>query len=194
MLPGNRVIAEQNGWGIKTVEVPEPAKLRMFLYSLLWRGAATSLREFQEVVLSNGDLERLRLALVTGELPTIDFYPASLIQISTRGDIHNHSPIAQTKTTPAIGSEPERKIPIFRFYLDGLIVHFHRQSKDDGYAESLGPLIVGNEKRVTISTVTYEKSFQRENLIQCAMDDFQRSQQLENLFPARLPIDRQRPQ
>ncbi len=174
MLPGNKVIADQAGWGIKSANVPDPSRFRMFLYSLLWRSAATSLREFREIVIPDADLEKLRLALMTGELPSISFYPASLIQLSTIGDIHNHSPISQVKTTPAIGSEPERRIPIFRFYFDGLIIHFHRQSKDDGHAESLGPLIVGNEARVTITTVTYEKSFQRENLMVSAIDHLER--------------------
>lgn len=164
VLQGNRVILEETGWGIRSVDVDEPEKFRLFIYSLLWRAAASSMLEFSEISMPANDLERLRVVLLKNELPPIDFYPASLTQLSTLGIKHNLSPIAQVKTTPAIGSEPERQIPIFRLYFDGLIVHIHRHANDDGYTQSLGPQIVGNEKVVTVSTISYEKSFQLENL------------------------------
>ena len=94
----------------------------------------------------------------------LSFYPAVLTQLSTFGVIHNHTPLAKTKVVPALADEPERRIPIFRFYFDGLIAHVHNQASDEGYTESLDSLIAGQSERLTISTVTYERSFQHENI------------------------------
>ena len=152
-------------WGVRKIEATDPAMLRRFLHSVLWRAAASDMEEFREVTLSKEHLERLR-KVVTGEADEgIDFFPATVTQMSTMGIIHNLSPIAQTKTVPAIADNPERLISIFRFYFDGCIVHFHRHADDGGYTKSLGPLIVGAEKELTVSSVTFEKSFQLENLM-----------------------------
>jgi hypothetical protein len=55
-------------------------------------------------------------------------------------------------------------IPIFRFYFDGLIVHFHRHAEDDGYTKSLGQVMVGHDRKLSVATVPYDQSFQHENL------------------------------
>jgi hypothetical protein len=116
------------------------------------------------------DLETLRLALLNQIPPPIDFYPASLTQLSTLGVQQNLTPIAQSKPIPSLDDEPARIVPIFRFYFDGLIIHFHRQTSDDGHTQSLGPLVVGSEQAVVVSTVPYEVSFQHENLQNSILD------------------------
>ncbi len=154
-----------DGWGFRKVDVPDPKKLRLFFLSLLWRAAATEMFEFSEVTLPADHLERLRLVIL-GEAEEADsFYPATLTQLSTMGIIHNHAAIAQSKTIPVVGDEPSRVLPILRFYFDGLIVHFHRQAEDDGYTKELGSHVVGQENELVLSTVTFEQSFQFENLI-----------------------------
>lgn len=85
-------------WGVRKVYVDDPCKLRLFFSSILWRAAASDLSEFSDVNISYSDLERLRVMIVSGELEDISFYPTTLIQISTLGLIHNHSPILQSKT------------------------------------------------------------------------------------------------
>ncbi|WP_333717980.1 hypothetical protein [Agrobacterium tumefaciens] len=150
-------------YGVRSVEVAEPDRLRLFMISLLWRAAATRLQEFKDINVLDKDLETMRVALVNNTLPPIDFYPASLSQLRTIGIKHNQSPTSGTKTVPDLGKEEPKDVPIFRFYFDGLIIHFHRTPSDPD-AQALGPLIVGNEKSLTISTVDYEASLQRENL------------------------------
>ncbi len=157
-LPGN------SGWGIRECRVQETTKLRLFLYSLLWRAAATELPEFNEIVLPADDLETLRVAVFEGRLPPIDFYPASFTQLSTLGLIHNQSPLAMTKDIPSIDQYAGQSLPIFRFYFDGLITHFHRHASDNGDTKALGKLIAGQENELVVSTVTYEESFQRKNI------------------------------
>jgi hypothetical protein len=59
---------------------------------------------------------------------------------------------------------PAHNVAIFRFYFDGLIAHFHRPGEGQATVAELGPLIVGSGPELVISTVTYEQSFQHENL------------------------------
>ena len=139
-------------------------RLRLFFLTLLWRAAATTLPEFSEVELPSGDLEHLRQMICLGNVEPISFYPAQLTQLSTIGVIHNHAPIAQIKKIPSLDSTPPRDMPIFRFYFDGLIVHIHRHSSDDGYTADIGNFIVGAEETLLINTQTYEKSYQQLNL------------------------------
>ena len=151
-------------WGIRQIEGLDPRRLRLFLLSLLWRAAASDLHEFSEIVLSAEELEQLRSMIVTGSPDPLSFYPVQLIQLSTLGPIHNLAPLAQTKVLPGFGDQPERTVPIYRSYLDGLIAHMHRPSPNDFHPDGLGPLNVGGESRLTVSTVTYEESFQHVNL------------------------------
>ena len=95
--------------------------------------------------------------------PDLSFYPVTLIQLSTRGEIHNTAPIFVTKPVPVVGDLPSRKIPMFRFYFDGLIAHIHRQNADE-HAHELGELVVGAGAEAKVVTVPYEKSFEKENL------------------------------
>jgi hypothetical protein len=147
--------------GLRKVEGIDPKELRLFFLSLLWRAAATDLPEFAEVHLPQADLERLRLMILARETEPISFYPAHLTQLSTIGDIHNFTPIADS-----IGIEDgATTIPTFRFYFDGLITHIHRHASDGGYTSSLGSLVVGAAETLVLLTVTYEDSFQLYNLI-----------------------------
>jgi hypothetical protein len=147
--------------GIREIRGINPGRLRLFFLSLLWRAAATTLPEFAAVGLPPDDLEQLRLMLLSKEPGEPDFYPTQLIQLYTLGEIHNHTPIAQTKTILADDNEPERQIPIFRFYFDGLIAHFHRHACDDGYTLGQGSITVGHGEELLVTAVPYESSFQR---------------------------------
>ncbi|MGO8086872.1 hypothetical protein AB9E29_07055 [Rhizobium leguminosarum] len=151
-------------FGARVIEVDDPDRFRLFLLSILWRAAATKLEEFNEIDIPANDLELLRVSVLTGKLPSVDFYPASLSQIRTLGMKHNQSPTLEEKFMPSVQGTPERNIPIFRFYFDGLIIHFHKNAVDHE-AKTLGPFVVGNENRITISTFPFENSRQRNDLI-----------------------------
>jgi hypothetical protein len=155
MIPGTR-------YGLREIDGIDSIKLRLFLLSLLWRAAATQRWEFSDVVLPPPDLEQLRLMLIAGDPNPLTFYPCCLVQMSTIGPIHNHTPIADEKVIPAIDGQPEQRIPFFRFFFDGLIVHMHRQS-DDGNTIGLGSLVVGSGSKLVVTTVPYQDSFQWEN-------------------------------
>lgn len=160
----HQTLASETGWGVRKIEGIEPKCLRLFFLSILWRAAASGLPEFKEVKIPFNDLETLRQMIISQNVEPISFYPTTLIQLSTLGQIHNFTPLIQEKTIPGFGEGPDKHIPIFRFYFDGLIAHVHNHANDGGFTESLGELIVGANTTLMVSTVTYEESFQRKNL------------------------------
>ena len=93
------------------------------------------------------------------------FYPITLFQLSTRGLIHNQSPIRDVKIVPNLFGNKRKEIPIYRFYFDGLIAHIHIQNTDDGTISDLGSLIVGAKDELFLPMQAYEHSFQKQNLL-----------------------------
>jgi len=135
----------------------------LFLLSLLWRAAATEREEFSEVSVPAEHLEILRRALVDGTAPDDEFYPAVLTQLSTRGPRHNLVPLAQMMPVPNLPGLGAQRRPIFRFYFDGLVVHFHRSVS--GHLDQLRPMAVGASDKLVVMLISYERSFQHENLL-----------------------------
>ena len=154
------VVVTGTSWGVRQVKCCNTARLLAFFRSLLWRAAASSRPEFAPVRLHPSHQEILRSSLVNGPPPPLAFYPVTLIQLSTLGPFHNLSPLYQVKQQPAVEGVQAQSIPIYRFYFDGLIAHFHIQATDDGYASSLGSLFVGASELIDITTVSSESSFE----------------------------------
>ncbi len=154
-------------WGIGRIEfedLGDSKRIRLFLLSILRRASATTRREFSEIQLPKDDHEKLRKMVMEQNPEPLDFYPASLTQLSTLGVRHDHSPFAFTKQIPPLGGEPGYEKPVFQFFLDGLIVHFSRLSIQRNAALNLGPLCVGGTNSLTASTVKYENSAHAQNL------------------------------
>lgn len=170
-LTAKHTVFDDEGRGFRIINGIESGRMRLFLLSLLWRAAASDIPEMSEVILPESDLEALRLLVFEGDPGPIAFYPAQLIQLSTRGVAHNFTPFAQIKTIPLVDPEIQQiDIPIFRFYFDGLVVHFHRHATDDGHTAKLGNLVVGNTNEITISTIPFKVSFQAENLLRLVVE------------------------
>lgn len=154
-------------WGyriIKSEDSDEFKRLRLFFLSLLWRAAASDRKEFDEIVLPSDHLEILRKMVLDRVSEPLDFYPATLTQLSTLGVRHNQTPITITKNVPSMGGNPGWEEPAFRFFIDGLIIHFSRLSIEENAARDLSPMQVGCANRLTVSTVPYESSSQAKNL------------------------------
>ena len=152
-----------NGYGLRRVTFSDPAKMRLFLLSLLWRSAASDLGEFKEISLSFSDLRRLRNAVRYGHIPPTDFFPACLIQLSAMGKPHNHGPIRQLKKGVKIGNYRSKDLKIFRFYFDGLIIHFHERPQREEL-EGMEWALVGRDGKMALNTVPTSSSWQLENL------------------------------
>lgn len=160
-------------WGIRKIEFNDdevPKRLRLFLLSILWRAAATERHEFSEVVLSSDQLEKLRLMVLNGNPEPLAFYPASFVQLSTLGARHNLSPLRMAKQVPAIGKEPAWEEPIFRIFLDGLIIHFSLLSVEEHLGRDLSSLRVGGANSLTINTVQTKDSAEAKKLTVVKME------------------------
>jgi hypothetical protein len=156
--------------GIRRIVFSDPARMRLFFLSLLWRAVSTERAEFAEINLRSSDARRLRVAVRDGrtDLP-FDFFPVTLTQISTIGISHNHCPISQKIEPVNVEGYTSKSLPIFRFYFDGLAVHIHSTS-DSEVVQGLWPMLVGPPEGTTISTVTWESSWQALNLANSMAD------------------------
>lgn len=151
------------GYGVREINGLDGERLRLFFLSLLWRAAVSKLPEFAEVKLHSSDIRRLRRMLIERDPTPLERFPVCLIQLSTKGPVHNQTPIAQRK--PRDVTKPNgSSIPIYRFYIDGLIAHIHCESSR-AEVEGLGPMLLGVEARTVVTVVPFDKSWQRENLV-----------------------------
>ncbi|MGH6963808.1 MAG: hypothetical protein ACREE0_04960 [Phenylobacterium sp.] len=169
-LKGQVAIDRKSGWGYRLLVHEDWATLRLFLLSLLWRAAVSKMPEFQEVVLPREDLDQIGAILVAGSLGPPELYPATLIQLSTKGPRHNHTPITGVKELAPSGPRLGRSMRFFRFYFDGLIVHFERDVRTAGELNSLGRMVVGSDPTLGVLARPYEGSFQAETLASVMAD------------------------
>ena len=151
-------------WGIRKIADIDANKLRLFFLSVIWRAAASTLPEFEEVELPPEKLELLREMVKRGVATPVDFLPISLTQLSTKGIIHNLGIIRQTKILPGLPGLPAQNVPYFRIYIDGLIAHVAIDGYSVDHVNDLGPFMVGLTDEVIVSTVTFENSFEFENI------------------------------
>ncbi|WP_143534728.1 hypothetical protein [Notoacmeibacter marinus] len=158
-------------WGTRTLKGTDWKYLRLFFLSLLWRAAASNLKEFSEISLSDSDLERLRNMIVDGNPEPLEFFPTTLTQLSTLGVNHNHAPMAEQKIMPSTSLNGTTwKMPIFRFYIDGLIIHFSRLAIEENQNFFPKFLTVGCQDELVVTTLPYKGSFQAQNLMVVQME------------------------
>ena len=128
--------------------------------------------EFSEIDVPAENLEKLKNIILGRETADRTFYPATMVQISTLGVVHNHAPLTDLVTVPQLDGSPTRYHPTFRFYFDGLVLHIHRPPTDVTVDE-LGPSLIAGDGPLLVFTVPYEKSLQRENLEAMALGNSQ---------------------
>lgn len=159
---GTRYTPINHFLGVRKIDGIDTKRLRLFFLSLLWRAAASTRYEFKEISVPQHDLERLRRAILSLEELPLSFYPVQLTQLSTKGTMHNQTPIPAMKYAPNL-DEPEGppyELPTFRFYMDGLIAHVHVSLPAVYGVKKLGDRVVGAEHSLVLSTVTFEDSLQ----------------------------------
>lgn len=162
--------SDLSDYGIRTIAVSEPEMLRRFMLSLLWRASVSQLQEMSEVQLDKDSEEQLTRYLVgDADLP-LKFFPCWLTQHHQIGFPHNQTPIKWTKAIPSINGSLERQIDIYRFYFDGLVLHFHDTSSDDADEFANCTLTVGYDSELLVTCVPWDRSAQLENLKQVAQE------------------------
>ena len=154
-----------NNYGVREFSNLDWKNLRLFALSLLWRACNTTQNGFCEVSIPKNDLEKIRLLLVNRDAGAIHFYPIKFCQLSTKGKIHNQTPFIRKFELPKrCEVTRSRHLNIVRFYFDGLVMHIHL-SKTLRQIKGFDHQILGlDPQSFIVPTVTYEVSFQRENL------------------------------
>ncbi|CAD9219248.1 transposase [Burkholderia cenocepacia] len=168
------LIVPETGWGIRSVKGIDFPRLRLFFLSLLWRAAASDRPEFADVSLPVEHINALRRMIIDGNPTPYCFYPITLSQLSTRGDAHNFTPIKSSWDVNG-GGASDRTQHVFRFYFDGLIVFFHiGEFTEEQLEKWYGKMAVAFSDELVCTAVTYERSFQLENLKMIMLETAQR--------------------
>lgn len=153
----------EDGYGVRSIKGVNHKILRLFVLSLLWRACTSNRIEFKEIKIPKQDLEKIRLMLLNRDENPIHFYPVKFCQISTKGKIHNHSPIITKFELPFKCELTKSKfIKIIRFYFDGLMIHINL-TKTLQQTKGFDKQLLGfDSDNLIVTTVPYEKSKQRE--------------------------------
>jgi hypothetical protein len=161
---------ELHDYGLRKLQVEDPEILRKFFLSLLWRASVSRLPEMGEVKLDVADEERLTSYLRGDSSLPLSFYPCWLTQHHQVGFTHNHTPVKQVKEIPASYGSSSKSVPIYRFYFDGLVAHFHEMGADGLPRIADNELTVGHGDQLYVSCVPWEKSAQLEKLVHIARE------------------------
>ncbi|HAV4459572.1 TPA: hypothetical protein ACIFCT_002740 [Acinetobacter baumannii] len=163
-LPENLMDKISDIHGIRKLEEVDHKTLRLFILSLLWRSCVSQRAGFNEICLPEDELRILKEMLINRDAGQYFYFPITLIQLSTKGKIHNQTPfIDELIVKPIFDEDIEKSYPIIRYYFDGLVVHI-RLTKDEESAKNVGNLFIGNDKDLLLTTVTYDESFQNQNM------------------------------
>lgn len=150
--------------GIRFVEIANAAELIRFAHSITWRASASTLSDLSEATLPLDIQEQLKKYTLGESFTGTSSFPVSMTQLSTVGTIHNQVPMIDRKIIFDPESNRQETQDIVRIYLDGLIFHVHFSGVP--YSQTLNNShFLGSEKSVAISSVTYEASYQYENLL-----------------------------
>jgi hypothetical protein len=93
-------------------------------------------------------------------------YPFTLTQLLEVGFIHNLAPLATTMPSVNVNGQESKPLPVFRFYMDGLIANM--VNDDSGHAE--GMPFNEPERKMLVLTVRTEGSIEIMNLAKHAIE------------------------
>lgn len=138
--------------GIRVVKFSDLLKIKIFFLSLLWRVSASNRKEMEHVSLTEDEIEKLRLIINEKQVELVDYFPITLIQLSTKGPIHNRVPY-----TEFVEFEEEAIIAKqARIYIDGLIIRISINIKNKNLS-----LMDAKDKNSLIICKCYDESLQK---------------------------------
>lgn len=162
-LPDDLLTKMNDSYGIRKLDNVDHQTLRLFFLSLLWRSCASKRVGFNEISLPEDDIANLKQMLINRDAGQYFYFPILLVQLSTKGKIHNHSPLIEDFTVEPYGQGPGLTFKIVRFYFDGLVVHI-RLTKDEEWTRNSGNVFIGRSNELLLTTITYDMSFQKQNM------------------------------
>jgi hypothetical protein len=136
--------------------------LKLFFLSLLWRASFSSRRECRTIRLDILSREKLR-KIINGEVkPGFADFPCVLVLMTTVGPPQVDTPRRDRMAVPQIAPNIRPSEKIFRFFLNGLIVHIGRKASDFRLAENWRWRNVGVSEKLILIGRPYEGSRQME--------------------------------
>lgn len=150
--------------GYRKVKIADASSIIRFALSIAWRASASSLPEMAEVKLETEQEARLKDFILGEPIVGTSPFPVSLTQISTVGTKHNQTPTIDEKQIFAFDESGDQFIKIMRIYLDGLVLHVHLSQIPHEHIAG-NPVFLGSLDHALITSVTYEASYQYENLL-----------------------------
>ncbi|MGX5848317.1 hypothetical protein ACWGTO_14700 [Mesorhizobium sp. PL10] len=155
-----------DGLGTKLLRVKgqNSESLRLFFLSLLWRAVFTEHKGFGEIrldVLSRNKLTKIVRGDIKGDIAD---FPVALLLLTTKGQPQNQTPLRSTIQMRSMFNGAFPDVPIFRFFLDGLVAHVGRKKLDRQLLDNWGPRVLGASDDLMLIGRPYEGSFQEMNL------------------------------
>lgn len=150
--------------GYRKVKIADVSKLIRFALSVAWRASASSLPDMAEAKLGEQEEKRLKEFVLGEPIVGASPFPVSLTQISTVGMTHNQSPGIDERQIFYFEGSNDQFLKIMRIYLDGLILHVHLSQIPKEHVAG-NPLFLGSADHALVTSVTYEASFQYENML-----------------------------
>lgn len=157
--------------GYRKIRFSDQSDVIRFALSVAWRASASSLSEMGQAKVDEQTENRLREYVLGAEIDGASDFPVSLIQISTFGAVHNQTPFLDEKAFVDPENADREPLKILRLYMDGLIFHIHLSPIPEEHIRG-NPVFVGATDHVLVTTVTYEVSFQYENLLHIMRETF----------------------
>lgn len=157
--------------GYRRVSIADSKVLIRFALSVAWRASASSLPDMESAMLDPETLDQLKDYVLGAKIDGASDFPVSLIQLSTIGEIHNHSPYVTEKKFIDPDNPDREPLKMMRIYIDGLIFHVHLSPLPISHVED-NPLFLGAADHTLVTCVTYEASFQYENLLHIIRESF----------------------
>lgn len=157
--------------GFRKIKIDDSEALIRFALSIAWRASASLLPDMKDATLEPEIQNRLKDYVLGDKIESASMFPVSLIQISTRGEAHNHSPYVDEKEFIGIDNCNREPLKIMHLYMDGLLFHIHLSPIPADHIKN-NPLYLGASDHVLVTAITYEASFQYENLLSLMHETF----------------------
>ena len=150
--------------GLRRIKGVDSEALMRFALSVAWRASASSLPDMKDATVDPELQEQLKEFVLGKQIKGPSDFPISLTQLSSRGEAHNHAPFVDQKRVFDPEGESDEFQKIMRIYVDGLVLHVHLSPIEAEHLHD-NPLYLGSSNEVYVTAVTYQASFQYENML-----------------------------
>jgi len=164
-LPGLKRVEGIETHGFRKIIGLDPKPVWLFAASIAWRASVSTIPEMRWFKLTADEEAHLQKSILMDK-PAYKKFPVSLIQLSSQGLKHNHTPTLDTKITPDLGQKGgSREIQFARIYAEGLIFHLNRTAFPIDELSN-NSLFVGCDENLMVTCIDFEASDQKDRILE----------------------------